>query len=884
MKKVILSLCSLSLLMLNTNVYADETKDIIESENVETTQQDASEQKNEESKDQIDSQKEENSNNTNEIENIDTVEIKEATKELSENRNTDEDTVTVRFHTNGGVMEDEVITIDKGSYFSTYDFTPTLEGKAFYTWFEDENLEKQYYGGYLSNDIDLYAAYTEVVNEQDFSDDLLNYLDKVSGMKAPFGEKNLADIQMFSNYEVIDYYDVDNDVYVYEEIIVRDYKGIEHLTGIREMRVTIDLDNKVSNDSLSQISTLNNVTHLEFGALLPEDVRNDWGASEKYNAYNLSNPIRVKQYENEILKYINAVDLKVSEYNDSYLGFNNTLYLMDQSYLAGIKNTQNINTVSQMNGEFGGAVVVKAEPVIVDGETVYKIYISNPFKTAYKDVDSKFIVDSEFKYSHNDFYPMINLNYDGATDEEIEKFEEAIKMEFTDLQGNVIKTNTDDYDGSILFKDVSLYLNEAQYLNLEKQIRLENENPEHIPQQGVGNIFVMSSYFYMPDSEMISGGGQYPDFRSDYSGRMNVILDVEKSYTVTFDSKGGSSIDPQTVLENTAASQPTQPTRDGYTFKGWYTDETYTTEYNFATLVTEDMTLYAKWEKISVYYTVSFDSKGGNSIDPQTVLENTSASQPTQPTRDGYTFKGWYTDETYTTEYNFATLVTEDMTLYAKWEKISVYYTVSFDSKGGSSIDPQTVLENTAATQPTQPIRDGYVFVGWYTDETYTTEYNFATLVTEDMTLYAKWEKNSVYYTVSFDSKGGSSIDPQTVLENTVATQPTQPIRDGYVFVGWYTDETYMTEYNFATAVTADITLFAKWNKEDITDPIKPVDPVDPVEPVNPIDPVNPTEPEENDEKLPTTGVDQRSAYLGFGLLSLGLLFAIANVLKKKES
>lgn len=227
MKKVILSLCSLSLLMLNTNVYADETKDIIESENVETTQQDASEQKNEESKDQIDSQKEENSNNTNEIENIDTVEIKESTKELSENRNTDEDTVTVRFHTNGGVMEDEVITIDKGSYFSTYDFTPTLEGKAFYTWFEDENLEKQYYGGYLSNDIDLYAAYTEVVNEQDFSDDLLNYLDKVSGMKAPFGEKNLADIQMFSNYEVIDYYDVDNDVYVYEEIIVRDYKGIE---------------------------------------------------------------------------------------------------------------------------------------------------------------------------------------------------------------------------------------------------------------------------------------------------------------------------------------------------------------------------------------------------------------------------------------------------------------------------------------------------------------------------------------------------------------------------------------------------------------------------------------------------------------------------------
>ena len=140
------------------------------------------------------------------------------------------------------------------------------------------------------------------------------------------------------------------------------------------------------------------------------------------------------------------------------------------------------------------------------------------------------------------------------------------------------------------------------------------------------------------------------------------------SYQVTFDSMGGSSLDNQQVTYNGTAATPSAPTKAGYTFDGWFTDKDYTKSYDFATPVTDDITLYAKWDIAS--YNVNFDSMGGSSLDNQQVTYNGTAATPSAPTKAGYTFDGWFTDKDYTKSYDFATPVTDDITLYAKWNKI----------------------------------------------------------------------------------------------------------------------------------------------------------------------------------------------------------------------
>ncbi|MEI3228946.1 MAG: InlB B-repeat-containing protein [Lachnospiraceae bacterium] len=305
------------------------------------------------------------------------------------------------------------------------------------------------------------------------------------------------------------------------------------------------------------------------------------------------------------------------------------------------------------------------------------------------------------------------------------------------------------------------------------------------------------------------------DFAAPVTGNMTLYAKwTINTYTVSFDSLGGSSIDTKTADYNTAVSQPEKPTKMGYTFGGWYTDEACKNAYDFTAPVTGDMTLYAKWTINT--YTVSFDSLGGSSIDTKTADYNTAVSQPEKPTKMGYTFGGWYTDEACTNAYDFAAPVTGNMTLYAKWTINT--YTVSFDSLGGSSIDTKTTDYNTAVSQPEKPTKMGYTFGGWYTDYDCTKAYDFAAPVTGDMTLYAKWEINS--YQVTFDSMGGSSLDSQQVTYNGTATTPHAPTKTGYTFDGWFTDKDCTVAYDFNALVTDNITLYAKWNK--IPDQQKP--------------------------------------------------------------
>ncbi|MBQ9382673.1 MAG: InlB B-repeat-containing protein, partial [Ruminiclostridium sp.] len=274
--------------------------------------------------------------------------------------------------------------------------------------------------------------------------------------------------------------------------------------------------------------------------------------------------------------------------------------------------------------------------------------------------------------------------------------------------------------------------------------------------------------------------------------------DPSKFFTVQFDTDGGSAVASQPVKPTEKVTKPSDPTKDGYTFKGWFAGDT---EYDFDTPVTASFTLTAKWQINT--YTVTFDSNGGSAVEAQKVEYKKTATKPADPTRKGIAFLGWQLDGK---DYDFAAPVTADITLVANWDIEK--FTVTFDSNGGSAVPEQEVEKNEKAAEPADPTREGYTFKGWFSGDKL---FSFGTKITADITLTAQWEINK--YTVTFDANGGSAVAAQTVEHGRTAAAPTTT-RTGYTFVEWQLGG---TAYDFASPVTADITLTALWKAEEFT-------------------------------------------------------------------
>ncbi len=219
------------------------------------------------------------------------------------------------------------------------------------------------------------------------------------------------------------------------------------------------------------------------------------------------------------------------------------------------------------------------------------------------------------------------------------------------------------------------------------------------------------------------------------------------SYSVSFFDGDKEYTDLATkVDENGKLIRPTDPEKEGYIFAGWYTDSEFKEPYNFDSSVTNNLKLYAKFEESAAVetQTVTFMKDAETPFDTSVVKKGNTVGVPAKPTNDGYSFGGWYTDVNCTTAYDFNSPVNTDITLYAKW---LAKYTVSFDTDGGSTVESQTVVTGNKATKPTStPTKKGYNFVGWYTDNTYTTEFDFEnTIITDNTTIYAKFEDASIF-------------------------------------------------------------------------------------------------------------------------------------------
>ncbi len=297
------------------------------------------------------------------------------------------------------------------------------------------------------------------------------------------------------------------------------------------------------------------------------------------------------------------------------------------------------------------------------------------------------------------------------------------------------------------------------------------------------------------------------------------------NYTVTFDKNGGD-VDASPTSDTadygtTLASLPTSPTKTGHTFEGWNTESDGTgTFFTTATVVTGDITVYAMWEPIN--HTVTFDKNSGD-VDASPTNDTadygtTLASLPTSPTKTGHTFEGWNTESDGSgTSFTTATVVTEDITVYATWEPIN--YTVTFDKNGGDADASPTSdtadYGTTLDSLPTAPTKTGYTFEGWNSQsDGLGSSFTSSTVVTEDITVYATWQL--AIYTVIFDKNGGD-IDASPTIDTadygtTLDSLPTAPIKTGHTFEGWNTESDGSgTSFTTSIIVTGDITVYAMW-------------------------------------------------------------------------
>lgn len=313
-------------------------------------------------------------------------------------------------------------------------------------------------------------------------------------------------------------------------------------------------------------------------------------------------------------------------------------------------------------------------------------------------------------------------------------------------------------------------------------------------------------------------------FGADPGEYMGALLGIVAGHKVTL-SIDTNILEVYGVSLNTAFLEPSpQPEKEFYDFGGWYKDNSFSAVWNFNTLINEDITLYAQWTPKK--FAVQFESNGELVVDAQTIIYNHPATLPILATRAGHIFDGWYSDINLETPWNFDTLVTNNLKLYAKWTLNA--YTVQFESNDGTSVDSKNVNHGDVLILPSLPTKTGHSFDEWYLDNDLTIPW-YDTPITDNLTLYAKWTLNT--YTVQFDSNGGSSVVAQSIDYNQPAVVPNPPTRSGHIFDGWYSDIDLITPWDIAAPVSDNIKLYAKWRVRYVPPAPEPTPEPEPVEP-----------------------------------------------------
>lgn len=287
-------------------------------------------------------------------------------------------------------------------------------------------------------------------------------------------------------------------------------------------------------------------------------------------------------------------------------------------------------------------------------------------------------------------------------------------------------------------------------------------------------------------------------------------------HTVTFDSKGGSAVDPVLVVHDGKVTEPAKPTREKYIFDGWMLNDKL---FDFNTAITANTTLVAAWKRdYDNYpaYTLTFETNGGSAIAAKTELDKgTTVALPAgadAPTRTGYVFAGWYADQALTGDPITEVVMDSNKTVYARWKQ---QFTLTFATNGGSAIPAETHTEGeTADLTGKTPARSGYAFTGWYDNDACEGAPITEVVMDANKTVYAGWQElDEPGLTFVFDTRGGTPApepifvpysamklyNPEEWGRDAVNTlygfyqyvdqfPLTEPSLEGYDFAFWSTD------------------------------------------------------------------------------------------------
>ena len=325
-----------------------------------------------------------------------------------------------------------------------------------------------------------------------------------------------------------------------------------------------------------------------------------------------------------------------------------------------------------------------------------------------------------------------------------------------------------------------------------------------------------------------------------------------KSYTITFNTDGGTEMEPITAEYGTALTRPADPTKEAYTFTGWDQEfpetmparnltltaqwaqaeyavnwvnhdgtilfvgtvkhgelaqyggetpvkaETAEFAYTFTgwdpaiEAATGSMTYTAQFAESRKSYTITYVYGNGEENGSQTVENGAVITAPETPVREGYVFQGWNPELP-------DTMPAQNISVTAQWKKVE--YAITFDTDGGSIVAAITTGWGEAVAKPADPTREGYTFGGWI-DAAGETVALPETMPVGGLELKAVWNVNQ--YTITFDTDGGSAVAPITLDYGTVITDPAAPEKESYIFRGW-------TPELPKTMPAADLTVKAQW-------------------------------------------------------------------------
>ena len=520
-----------------------------------------------------------------------------------------------------------------------------------------------------------------------------------------------------------------------------------------------------------------------------------------------NNSITTSRTEIEKMKQITAI-----KQNLEYIELNDKLYYVSS------KNIENSSTVLLDCDALASFTVEINEDWENDNKTItvnmvkevegYQYYISERSLKPLKS-DSNWQDDNKFVKDRGTYYVFIKNETGEISSGKkviVDKIDRGIPTCTLKATGEM---STEEYFGTDVIISFASY----------QDVNTDDLQVSGIKDYGIGSS--TGNRFVVQTEDSVDGVTYtgYIEDRAGNIGTCSITVKRKAEFVLTYNNNGGSGCTTKAVIYNNAIGDLCIPTRSGYSFMGWYSNESLTNSINSSTIFKNEYTdVYAKWKANS--YKVTFNANGGSvGTSNITVTYDSAYGTLPNPTRSGYTFKGWYTDVAEGTLITNTTIVStaKDHTLYARWTPN--IYTLTYNNNGGTGCTNKQVTYNSDYGTLCTPTRTGYYFLGWYTAASGGTKVTQTSTVTtaQDHTIYAQWKANT--YTLTYNNNGGIGCTSKTVTYNSSYGTLCTPTRTGYTFLGWYTAVSGGTQITQATTMTStqNHTVYAQWKANTYT-------------------------------------------------------------------